>query len=140
MVKELLNPKDGPLLHIAGSEVAGDLIGLVEAAGFNCTREVLYEAIPERTLKSSTIAALKDRQIDAVALYSPRSAENFVGLIRKARLVRSCQSITAVCLSQAVAVKINEIQWLNVLIAAEPNQDALLKLVIGLDKNKFRMM
>ena len=139
LVKELLNPTDGPLLHIAGSEVAGDLIGLLETAGFNCVREVLYEAIPERTLKSSTIAALKDRQIDAVALYSPRSAENFVGLIRKARLVRSCHKITAVCLSQAVAAKINEIQWLNVLIAAEPNQDALLKLVIGFyNKNNIQ--
>lgn len=138
LVKDLLNPKDGPLLHIAGSEVAGDLIGLLETVGFNCTREVLYEAIPERTLKSSTIAALKDRQIDAVTLYSPRSAENFVGLIRKARLVRSCRKITAVCLSQAVAAKINEIQWLNILIAAEPNQDALLKLVIGLYENKIQ--
>ena len=134
LVKEILNPRDGPLLHIAGSEVAGDLIGLIERAGFECTREILYEAIVERSLKSSTIASLKDRQIDAVSLYSPRSAENFVELIRKARLVRSCSRIIAVCLSQAVADKISEIQWLDVLTATEPNQEALLKLVIGLDE------
>jgi uroporphyrinogen-III synthase len=136
LAKEILNPKDGPLLHIAGSEVAGDLIGLIERAGFECTREVLYEAIAERSLKSSTIASLKSTQIDAVSLYSPRSAENFVGLIRKARLVRSCQRTTAICLSQAVADKVSEIQWLDVLTAKEPNQDALLKLVIGLDGEK----
>ncbi len=135
LVKEILKPKDGPLLHIAGSEVAGDLIGLIERAGFECTREILYEAIVERSLKSSTIAAIKDNQIDAVTLYSPRSAERFVELIRKARLVRSCQKIMAICLSQAVAVKISEIQWQDILIATEPNQDALLELVVGLGGN-----
>ena len=136
LAKEILNPKDGALLHIAGSEVAGDLLGLIELAGFECTREVLYEAIAERSLKTSTIVSLKDRKIDAVSLYSPRSAEKFVELIRKARLVRSCQRITAICLSKAVADRISEIQWLDVLIAKEPNQDALLKLVIGLDGGK----
>jgi uroporphyrinogen-III synthase len=136
LVKEILDPKDGLLLHIAGSEVAGDLIGLIENAGFECTRKILYEAIAERSLKSSTIASFKDRQIDAVSLYSPRSAENFVELIRKARLVRPCQNITAICLSRAVADKVSEIQWLDVLIAKEPNQHALLKLIIGLDGKK----
>ena len=136
LVIEILNPEDGPLLHIAGSEVAGNLIGLIERAGFQCTREVLYEAIAERSLKSLTITALKNNQIDAVALYSPRSAENFVELIRKARLVRSCRKIIAICLSQAVADKVSEIQWLEVLTAAEPNQDALLRLIVGLEINK----
>jgi uroporphyrinogen-III synthase len=139
LVKQILDPQEGPLLHIAGSDVAGDLISLIESAGFECTRETLYEAIVERSLKSSTIASLKDGQIDAVSLYSPRSAENFVELIRKARLVRSCQRIIAICLSQAVADKVSEIQWRDVLTAIEPNQDALLKLVIGLDgKNNYQ--
>lgn len=133
LVKEMLKPKDGPLLHVAGSSVAGDLVGLIEAAGFKCAREKLYEAVTERSLNSSTIAAIKDNHIDAVALYSPRSAEIFVELIRKARLVRSCQKIIAICLSQAVADKIAELHWQEVHIAAEPNQDALLDLVAELN-------
>ena len=136
LVKEILNPKDGPLLHVSGSVVAGDLIGLIEQGGFECIREVLYESTVERSLKSSTIAAIKDHQIDAVTLYSPRSAEKFVELIRKARVVRSCQKILAICLSQAVADKVNEVQWQDVLIAHEPNQSALLELVTELDDDK----
>ncbi len=133
LVVELLKPKDGPLLHVAGSAVAGDLIGLVEAAGFKCTREILYEAVNERSLTSSTIAAIKENHIEAVTLYSPRSAEIFVELIRKARLVRSCRNMLAICLSQAVADKIGELHWQDIHIAAEPNQDALLDLVAELN-------
>ncbi|MBT7955916.1 MAG: hypothetical protein HN731_12045 [Rhodospirillaceae bacterium] len=133
LVAELLKAEDGPLLHVAGSAVAGDLIGLVEAAGFECKREVLYEAANERSLTSSTIAAIKDNHIEAVTLYSPRSAEIFVELIRKARLVRSCRNMLAICLSQAVADKISELHWLDIHIAAEPNQEALLDLVAALN-------
>jgi uroporphyrinogen-III synthase len=132
LVIEMLTPKEGPLLHVAGSLVAGDLVGLIEAAGFKCSREVLYEAVAERSLMSSTIAAIKDNHIDAVTLYSPRSAEIFVELIRKARVVRSCQKIVAICLSQAVADKIGELNWLDVRIAREPDQEALLELVAEL--------
>jgi uroporphyrinogen-III synthase len=132
LVTEMLKPKAGPLLHVAGSAVAGDLIAQVEAAGFECTREVLYEAVVERSLMSSTIAAIKDAHIDIVTLYSPRSAEIFVELVRKARLVRSCQNIMALCLSQAVADKISELHWQEVQIAKEPNQDALLDLLTEL--------
>ncbi len=129
LVEEILKPQDGPLLHISGSEAAGDLIRLIERAGFMCEREILYEASVERSLKSSTIAAIKDSQIDAVTLYSPRSAERLVELIRKARLVRTCQQVVAICLSQAVARKIEEVQWKDVIIAREPNQDSLLEIV-----------
>ncbi len=132
LVIEMLKPKEGPLLHVAGSSVAGDLIGLIEAAGFTCSREVLYEAVVERSLMSSTIAAIKDNHIDVVMLYSPRSAEIFVELVRKARLVRSCQKIIAICLSQAVADKIGELHWQDVCIAEQPNQNALLELVAAL--------
>ncbi len=133
LVKEILKPADGPLLHVAGSTVAGDLIGLVEAAGFKCTREVIYDVINKRSLTSSTIAAIKENHIEAVTLYSPRSAEIFVELIRKARLVRSCRSMIVICLSQAVADKIGELHWQDIHIAAEPNQDALLDLVTELN-------
>jgi uroporphyrinogen-III synthase len=132
LVKDMLKPRDGALLHIAGSSVAGDLISLIKNIGFQCNREVLYEAIAERSLMHSTMAAIKEKKIEIVTLYSPRSAITFVELIRKARLVRSCQKIIAVCLSQAVAEQIKGVAWQKIYVAAEPNQDSLLKLLTGL--------
>ena len=72
-------------------------------AGFTCRREVLYEAELVRSLSSATIAAIKDQTIDSVVFFSPRTAETFVALVRKARLVQSVRKLTALCLSQAVA-------------------------------------
>lgn len=129
LVKDLLKPVDGPLLHIAGTEIAGDLAAMVGEAGFECRREVLYEAEKARTLSTSLTAAIKENQIDAVLLYSPRSADAFVQLLRKARIVRSCQSMKAICLSQAVAQKVEELHWREVLIASHPTQESLLELL-----------
>ena len=41
-----LDPSGGALLHVAGKQVAGDLRGQLEKAGFATRRAVLYEARP----------------------------------------------------------------------------------------------
>ena len=128
LVENILKPEDGSLLHIAGSSIAGDLIKLLSNRGFQCSREILYKTNNSRRLLESTIADIKQNKIDAVMLYSPRSAEIFVNLIRKARLIRSCQNITLICLSDAVYKKTLKIQWKAVKTSSEPNQDAIIKL------------
>ncbi len=44
LVRDELDPGAGTLLHIAGTHIAGDLSGLLEAAGFVVHRQVLYQA------------------------------------------------------------------------------------------------
>ncbi|TMK25836.1 MAG: uroporphyrinogen-III synthase, partial [Alphaproteobacteria bacterium] len=56
---ERLAPQDGRLLHVAGSDVAGDLAGLLRDAGFATERVVLYEARPIAGLSPPTVAALR---------------------------------------------------------------------------------
>ena len=46
LVIERSRPEGGRLLHVAGSDVAGDLAGLLREAGFAIERIVLYEARP----------------------------------------------------------------------------------------------
>ena len=139
LVEKILKPEDGSLLHIAGSSVAGDLIKLLSNRGFQCSREVLYKTNNSRRLSDSTIADIKQNKIDAVMLYSPRSAEIFVELVRKARLVRSCQNIILICLSDAVYKKTLKIQWKEVKTSSEPNQGAIIKLVSILAGNSEPM-
>ena len=128
LVENILKPEDGSLLHIAGSSIAGDLIKSLSNRGFQCSREILYKTNNSRRLLDSTIADIKQNKIDAVMLYSPRSAEIFVNLIRKARLVRSCQKIILICLSDAVYKKTLKIQWKAVKTSSEPNQGAIIEL------------
>ena len=135
LVENILKPEDGSLLHIAGSSIAGDLIKSLSNSGFQCSRVILYKTNNSRRLLDSTIADIKQNKIDAVMLYSPRSAEIFVNLIRKARLVRSCQKIILICLSDAVYKKTLKIQWKAVRTSTEPNQGAIIELASVLAGN-----
>ncbi|MCD6075752.1 MAG: hypothetical protein K0Q70_2635, partial [Rhodospirillales bacterium] len=134
LVREKLDPAKGPLVHVTGSEVAGDLVGQLGAAGFTVRRESLYESESAYSLSPSTIAAIKEERIDGVLAYSPRTASTLARLIRKARLVRDCRRIELLCLSQAVADAANDIPWAQTRIALEPTQEAMLALARSLNE------
>src|SRR5260370_37190467 len=58
LVREKLRPDDGSLLHVAGTDIAGDLAGTLRADGFDIARAVLYEARPAAALSAATLRAL----------------------------------------------------------------------------------
>src|SRR5258705_28688 len=74
---EGLRPEDGRVLHVAGSDVAGDLAGALRRAGFTVERAVLYEARPASSLGAPTAHALASGLIDFALFYSPRTAAIF---------------------------------------------------------------
>ncbi len=122
-------PRAGPLLHVSGSVVAGDLAGRLEARGFTVRRAVLYEAHPVSALSDAAVAALTDGVIDAVLLFSPRTARAFVALAQEANLTAALASTGALCLSEAVAEEARAVVWREVRVADRPDQAALLALV-----------
>lgn len=119
-----LKPRDGVLLHAAGTIVAGDLQGLLEAAGFTVRRAVLYESVPSEALSAATRESVVRREIDAALFFSPRNAATFVRLA--AGLEESTQHMIAVALSAAVAEKLAALPWRRIAVAGAPNQAALL--------------
>ncbi|MGA0393072.1 MAG: uroporphyrinogen-III synthase [Rhodospirillales bacterium] len=129
LINKRLDPKKGTLLHVAASRVAGDLAESLEKGGFDVRREVLYSAQVAEQLNDKTQQALKDGQLDAVLLYSPRTAIAFVSLIRAAGLEECCRTVTVFCLSSAVANAISMIAWRSIEVAVKPNQDDLLDMV-----------
>ena len=119
-----LKPKNGPILHAAGSVTAGDLSGLLEAAGFAVRRAVLYEATPSARLSDATGDAIRRGAIDAALFFSPRNAATFVRLA--AGLEEGCKHMIAVALSPAVAERLAPLPWRRIAVAAAPNETALL--------------
>lgn len=122
-------PEHGALLHVAGSHLAGDLGRLVEAGGLAYRRAVLYEARPVRRLSTETVDALRAGKLDGVLFFSPRTADTFVTLLRKERLVRTCRALSAFCLSDAVAERAGAVAWRRILVAPRPDRDSLLTLL-----------
>src|SRR5439155_6392952 len=71
---ERLRPEKGRLLHVGGSDVAGDLAGALRRAGFTVERAVLYEARFASSLGAPTAHALASGLIDFALFFSPRTA------------------------------------------------------------------
>lgn len=129
LVKDKLDPTKGALLHVAASQVAGDLKGLLEGAGFTYRREVLYEATKVHEFSKTAIAEISSGKITGVVLYSPRTAATFAMLVRKSKLVDRCKLMSAYCLSEAVSAKVQDLPWSSCLVAEKPDQDSLLALL-----------
>jgi uroporphyrinogen-III synthase len=120
-----LRPGDGALVHAAGGVTAGDLAGVLEAAGFSLRRAVLYDAVPATALSAATRAALETGALTAALFFSPRTAASFVRLA--AGMEDLCRSIIAVALSPAVAAALAPLPWRRVAVAATPDEPALLR-------------
>lgn len=121
-----LEPKDGALIHVAGRDVTGDLAGRLTQAGFAVRRVPLYEAEAAKALSEEARVALDGGAIDAVLLFSPRTAETFVALVNAAGLAQRVRGMTLVCLSPAVATASGALAWRQVVTALEPTQAELL--------------
>jgi uroporphyrinogen-III synthase len=126
LIKEKGDPTKGPFLHVAGSRLAGDLKGLLEKDGFAYERVVLYHADKTERFSLALEKEIRMGEIDGVLLYSPRTGAAFVELLEKSGLKNNAKNMLAYGLSAAVASKIKDIAWKDIIIAATPDQDALL--------------
>ena len=129
LARATLDPRAGPLLHAAGTHLAGDLAALLAAGGFTVRRERLYEAETAQHFSPPLVAALRDRRVDALFFYSPRTAQTFAALAQQDDLGDSCGTVTAYCLSEAVARALSPLTFAALRVAVEPGQEALLAAV-----------
>ena len=126
LVVARLVPQAGPLLHVSGSQVAGDLAGRLTAAGFTVTRVAIYTARKTTALTTPTQEGLRQGLIDGVTFFSPRTAAAFVTLCHNCGVAAQLRDVAAICLSQAVAQAVNGVTWRTIIVAPRPDQDTLL--------------
>jgi uroporphyrinogen-III synthase len=128
VVVDRLKAGDGVLFHAAGTVTAGDLKARLEGLGYQVRRAQLYEAKIATALSTETRANLTLGGIDAVLLFSPRTAVTFADLWQSAG-APSLARIQALCLSAAVAREIGSLGWAGVEIADRPDLPSMLALV-----------
>ena len=124
-------PGEGTLLHLSGAEVRRGLAEPLEAAGFAVRREVVYRAVAASSLSTQAIAAIGTQTLDAVLLFSPRTASVLVSLLAGHGLCGCLGRTEAVCLSEAVAEPCRGLRWKAVRIAARPEVESLLGQLEG---------
>jgi uroporphyrinogen-III synthase len=121
-----LRPQNGPLLHVAGNVVAGDLAGLLCARGFAVERRVLYEARAAAALSTAAVDGLRADAIAFALFFSPRTAAIFARLAGVAGVGECCARVTAVSISGAADASLAGLSWHDRRVAERPNQPALL--------------
>jgi uroporphyrinogen-III synthase len=129
LVVRRLDPAAGAVFHGAARVLAGDLRGLLEAAGFAVRRAVLYRTVPRKAFSSTTNRALATGAVDVVTFFSPRTAELFVELAKDAGIDGALGHVAAVCLSHAVATKAGAVSWADIRVAARPDQAGLIAAI-----------
>ena len=121
-----LDPARGPILYLSGAETAGDLEAQLKAAGFACHRVVLYDAVKARSLGAAE-KDLRGGRLDAVLLYSPRSARVWRALVEHAGLQEQAARVKHFCLSRNVATCLPE-AW-PIRIAERPEEAPMLAML-----------
>lgn len=112
----------GPLLHLAGLHRRGDIGAQVAAMGVNVDVEILYD---QKLLALSAQAQLRlegEGRV-VVPLFSPRTAQHFMQ--KASRL----HNVTVVAMSDAVAECCQGMDEANLLIAAAPTGQEMLRRV-----------
>ncbi|WP_338126184.1 uroporphyrinogen-III synthase [Gluconobacter kondonii] len=98
---------------ITGADVllaSGEGYGLDLARNLEVQRAEVYVACKRMTLPEDATAALRERRVDSVLLYSGKTAEAFREALG-AEDVTALSAVRALCLSEAIAARLNHKEW-----------------------------
>lgn len=118
-----------PLLHVAGTDVAGDLAAQARKLGLNLERMTLYRAVAADALSDQTREALKAGHIEAAMFFSPRTAEIFARLAHEAGIGEHLGHVRACVISQNAAKALKSLTFGKVLVAQQTTASAMVDLL-----------
>jgi uroporphyrinogen-III synthase len=122
-IQKTLKPEDGPILYLSGAETSADLEGLLKVAGYQTTRLMCYDAVPQPL----NLTPEELNTFDGVLLYSPRTAKLWVAEVNAANLSKTAEDIIHFCLSANVAANLPQ-SWRK-KIAKHAHEAAMLDLL-----------
>lgn len=126
LIRRHLTPADGAVLHPGGTERAGDLAGLLARDGIAVATVVVYEAVQATRLTDEAARALAAGGLDAVLVYSARTADALVKAAAAAGLTAELSRLPCLGLSAAALAPLDAV---DLRVAQEPNETALFALV-----------
>ncbi|MEE2690154.1 MAG: uroporphyrinogen-III synthase [Pseudomonadota bacterium] len=121
----------GTALHVGGRDLAGDLAGILSAAGVEARRIALYVTEPVARLSAAAEAMLAaPSPKDWATFFSPRTVRLFIEQARASGVTDGLGSLRAACLSGAVAEAAANVSWAGLKVAAEPSAEAMIDAML----------
>lgn len=108
----------GPVIYLAGADRAGELAG---------EPVVIYRARAATGFSAGFLAGFAD--VEAVCLFSARTAQIFMGLVGEANLGEKLSGKVIYCLSMRIAEVVRAGGYGNVLVPSLPNRTAMIDLI-----------
>lgn len=119
--------KSATLLYLAGADLSRDLPGELGAKGLTVITHTTYRMAPVARFAAEIDDAFMAHRITAVLHYSRRSARAFLEAVRAGGLEISALALPQCCISAAVAAILHDAGATKVVVAAEPDENALLE-------------
>ena len=134
------SPRSGVLLHAAGHHLAGgpqELQKELQTHGFAVETVTMYRASPVGRLDPAVLRALTKHEIDAVTLFSARSARIFLRLTKR---IRDCLKFCRVIAwGKSVRAEVQETHWKSMRMPKECRQKFLLQTLEDLQIPTFHV-
>ncbi len=137
-VLDWAKPDAGVLLHAAGAERSGDLAAKLGAQGYRVRTVTLYDAIEAGTLPPAVRGAFQESSLDAVLIFSPRSARILADRLKDEGLVPACRKIAACAISAAAAEPLKALPFRSIRWASNPDRESLLVLLASSGRSPNR--
>ncbi len=122
-------PPPGPLLLVTGKGLGYAFASSLRAAGFAVIRRTVYAQVPVHRLPNPALSALRSGRLRAALFFSADTATRFAAIVARTALRDIVLKTDAVAISEATAVALRGLPWRRILVAARPNQDAMLALL-----------
>jgi uroporphyrinogen-III synthase len=123
-----LRKGDGPVVYAAARDRTGALAGGLTAAGFDLRVVEAYRAEPVAELDAGVAEALRAGRIDAVLVFSRRTAEAFIAAVEAAGLSAALGAIACYALSERIAEPLRALSS-SVKVAERPDFDGIRALI-----------
>jgi uroporphyrinogen-III synthase len=121
-----LAPAAGALLWAAGADRTADFADDLAAGGFAVRIAEVYRSEAVETLPDAVAADLAGGRIDAVAVYSPRSAEILAEALAARGFSPTSSRFRIHAISDAAAEPLRRAGYERIVVAARPDETGLL--------------
>jgi uroporphyrinogen-III synthase len=115
------------ILHICGRDVASGAQEELRKSSFDVTRWFVYTAHKAVDFTPETLKRLQAKKLDAVLVFSTRTADALALLMTKHHLTGVCKKMAAIGLSDAATGPLKPFSWRVLASADTPSEDAMIE-------------
>ena len=126
-----LSRPEGPVLYPAGRHLSGDLAHAMAAHGIMVVTATVYDMVAESSFPAGRLAEIESGAIDAVLIYSRRTAEVFCTFAGPALAAHRRRTLAMICLSENVAQPLLDQHFTRVHLADRPDEEAMMTLALA---------